>query len=102
MDPEAPVQERTLEGIGTNLLLFLRLHRVVALDACTQNVDLTLGEDVHLGQKRAVGFLEGIREEQAEDEATEDGESSHERKQPEPTRLTADATHVQDTVREQL
>lgn len=62
----------------------------------------TLREDVDSGEECASGLLERVRQEEAENEAAQNGESSHDGEQPEPTRLTTNASHVQDTVGKKL
>lgn len=60
-------------------------------------MEFSVGEDLDLWQERAVWSLERVWKEEAEDESTETGESTHEDKQPEPTGASGDASHVEDT-----
>ena len=60
-------------------------------------MQLSVGEDLDLWQERAVWPLERIRKEEAKNESTQTGESTHEHKQPEPTGASGNASHMKDT-----
>lgn len=60
-------------------------------------MQLSVGEDIDLWQKRAVWSLERVRKEEAKNESTETSKSTHEDEQPEPTGASGDASHVEDT-----
>lgn len=60
-------------------------------------MEFPVGEDLDLWQERAVWSLERVRKEEAQNESTETGESTHEDKQPEPTGAPGNASHVEDT-----
>jgi hypothetical protein len=66
-----------LERRQPNPRLLLSLGWLVTQHTSPQDVDLALREDVDLGQKGAVRILEGVREEETEDEARGDRERSH-------------------------
>lgn len=83
-----------LEPSNANRLLLLALHGVIGNDTVAENVQFTLREDGSLGQEGGVWVLEGIWQEEAKDETGEDGEESHEGKEPEPSGLASHATHV--------
>jgi len=102
VDPETPIGEGTLEGAEVDLLLLLALHGVVEQHPGLQDVKLAFGEEAEAREERRARVLERIRQEEAEDEATDDGEAAHDRKQPEPTSLSANTAHVQDAESQQL
>lgn len=87
-----------LEGGRSNPLLLLSLHGVIKQDSGLENVKFALREEAHVGEECASGFLERVRQEEAENEAAQNGKSSHNGEQPKPTRLTTDTSHVQDTI----
>jgi len=87
-----------LESSQANAFLLSSLHRVVHKHAGIENVKLPIGEDPNIWQERTPRFLEGVRQEEAQDESTKDGEPSHEHKQPEPARSTGNASHVKNPV----
>ncbi len=65
-------------------------------------MQLPVGEQAHAREKGAARVFERIREEESKDEAAEDGESAHKGEQPKPSRLSSDATHVQDSICQEL
>lgn len=60
-------------------------------------MQLSVGEDLDLWQECAVWSLERVRKEEAKNESTETGESTHKHKQPEPTSTPGNTSHVEDT-----
>lgn len=67
-----------LESRKTNALLLPSLHRIIEQYTGVEDVQLSLVEDSHSRQKGAPWALKGIREEAAENYATEASESAHE------------------------
>jgi len=60
-------------------------------------MQLSLGKDVNLRQESAVWSLKRVREEEAKNESTETGKTTHEHEQPEPTGASGNTSHVEDT-----
>ncbi len=87
-----------LETSKANTLLLLALRWVVLEDSVAKDVEFSCIEDIDLGKESAVRILEGIREEETEDETRGTGKSTHENEQPEPSRLSRNTAHVEDTV----
>lgn len=65
-------------------------------------MQLSVAEDPHIRQERASWLLKRIWETEAENKATEAGESTHQDKQPEPATSASDTSHVEDTEGEKL
>lgn len=91
-----------LESGAANGLLLLALHGIIEQDTSLKNMELAVGEHLDVGQEGASGVLERVGKAETQDEARGDGESTHEGEKPEPTSLTTNATHVKDTVGEEL
>lgn len=70
-ETDGPLESRELE-----VLLLLALHGVVHQYPSAQDVQLALGEHGAFGQERRRRLAERVREEEAEDEAAEDGKDA--------------------------
>lgn len=84
------------------MTLLLALHWVVDEDSGLEDMQLPLGEQADLGKESTGRPLERVGEEEAKDKTAENGETAHESEEPEPSGFTADSTHVQDSIGEEL
>lgn len=84
------------------MLLLLPLHRIVQQDPRLEDMQFPLREEADFRQERAPRVLERVREQESEDKTTRHRKGAHERKQPEPTGFTTDASHVEDSVGEEF
>lgn len=100
--PEAPVGEGSLEGINLDGLFLLALGRLIEKDTGLKNVKLPLGKEAHAWQEGRAGVAERIGEAETKNEAAENGEATHEHKQPKPSSLSANTSHVKNTIGQQL
>lgn len=91
-----------LECRTADPLLLSALHGIVEQHTAVEDMNLSVSEDFPLWQERAVWVLERVGQEETKDHAAENGEETHEREEPEPARLPANATHMKDAIRQQL
>ena len=97
--------ERTysfLEPSKTNTLLLLPLSWIIPQHSVSEDMNLPLTEDLDTRKESTVGVLEAIRQEETKDETRGTSEGTHEHKQPEPSWLASNTSHVKDAVRQKL
>ena len=91
-----------LESSKADGLLLLSLGRVILKDSIAEDVDLAIIEDLDAGEEGTVRVPEGIWEEETKDQTGCTGEDTHENEEPEPSWLSSDTSHVENTIGEKF
>lgn len=102
MNPDSPVGQRFSKGRKPDLLLLTAFCRVICKNTMIENVNLSVREDAHRGEKGAPRILERVRQEATEDKPRCDCESTHDDEEPKPARSIRGTAHVKYTVRQEF